>query len=140
MTSELNASSLRLEYSIASDGPRITLFGTMSADIDVLQSVFKRLSHADETIRLDREPFIIPVGGIQIEAVRATHNRGLRRTDLFLPYFAWTLSEDEWDDIVELITGFHESHLPGHHYLTRLPTDEATVVLSKGEITLNDFS
>jgi hypothetical protein len=47
--------------------------------------------------------------------------------------FEWQRTAEGWDYLAELIDGLVKSPTPGHQYLSAYPSEEAIVVVSKGE-------
>jgi hypothetical protein len=70
----------------ASDGPRIMLFGPMDVELQALQRCFHRLSKRRKDTRLERQPFVVSFGGVELFA----------RCAGSLIEFEWTRSAEGW--------------------------------------------
>ena len=133
---------IRMAFYSADDGPRIMLFGPLTADIASLQSFFRRLSKDTAEVRLDQEPFLVSFGGIELVArcsgslmhqQTESISQGLRKPSSNRPHFVWTRSKEGWDYLAELIESMRFAKVPCHQYLTRYPDEDAIIVVSIGE-------
>jgi len=133
---------LRLTYYEASDGPRVMIFGPVDADFDSLQGLFRQLAlRPGESVELHKQPFIAAFNDVRITLScstmlkgRHTAREGFRRTGPpEAPVFRWVRTCEHWDDLAELIDSSVKAVTPGHQYLNDCPTDDAIVVVSKGE-------
>jgi hypothetical protein len=133
---------IKMAYYPGSDGPRIMLFGPNETDFTMLQAIFRELTQKGGPYEFHTLPFIETFGGIQLTArcagsmfdfTRSTA-LGLRRSGSDLePRFEWIRTSEGWDYFAELINGLIASPSPGHQYLTAFPSEDAIVVVSKGE-------
>ena len=133
---------IRLCFVNASDGPRIMLFGPVDVDLLPLQRFFRELSKCRQELRLEKQDFLVPFGGVEVAArcsgsLGATKGLGtqgrLVKRAKNTAHFEWTRSAEGWDYLAELIGGLIQSKTGGHQYLTNYPKDDAIVVVSKGE-------
>jgi hypothetical protein len=133
---------IRMSFLNAADGPRIMLFGPMDVDLQALQHCFRELSKRGEEIRLDRQPFSVSFGGVELvakcaesspETKRLGKQGRLVKTAKDEPHFEWTQSAEGWDDLAKFMDGLVQSKTAGHQYLTNYPKDGAIIVVSKGE-------
>jgi hypothetical protein len=133
---------VRMSFYKASDGPRIMLFGPMDVDLVALQRCFRELSEGGKDIRLDREPFVIPFGGVELVAKclgssvgikKLRRQQGLVKKSNDAAHFEWRRSAEGWDEIVELMNGLIRSAVSSHQYLADSTYDDAIIVVSKGE-------
>jgi hypothetical protein len=133
---------LRLAFYEASDGPRIMIFGPLDADFAALQKLFVQLSQSrGMSCKLEEQSFIVAFGGLSVEASclgpmfsdKRSTVEGIRRIQESEPVFEWQQTAEEWDHLSELIDGLMASTLAGHQYLTSYPSEDAIVVVSKGE-------
>jgi hypothetical protein len=63
-----------------------------------------------------------------------SNSEGLRLIrDKPSPSFRWALARDDWYDLVALLDGMIAAKYPCHQYLTSFPSEDALVVVSKGE-------
>ena len=134
---------LRLALYEASDGPRVMIFGPLDADFSSLQKLFVQLSQKPGmSCKLEEEPFVATFGGVSVsmscsgpmfsEINSAAH--GLRRNQQESdPVFKWQRSAEGWDYLAELIHVLATGTNGGHQYLTSYPSEDAIVVVSKGE-------
>lgn len=134
--------TLRLAFYDASDGPRLMIFGSMDADFSFLLDVVRQLSVENKHVKVDTMPFISPIRGIQLTAIshgrpfdpRMNGPQGVKRTSTGdPPAFEWRKTCDGWDYIGCLIESLISSADPCHHYLSQYPSEDAIIVLSKGE-------
>jgi len=56
-----------------------------------------------------------------------------RRPSDVSPVFEWLRTQEGWDYLAELIDGLVKDTSPGHQYLSAYPSEDAIVVVSKGE-------
>lgn len=136
-------SRIRLAHYLASDGPRIMMFGPHDADFAAVRDLFLHLSTSPGMIcSLETQPFVAAFGGIQVSMI--CHDRPLgphRCTDERLQVvkggpplaFKWARTAGGWDHLAALTDSLIHSSSTGHQYLTDNPTDDAIVILSKGE-------
>ncbi len=137
-----NVNKLNLAFYDASDGPRIMLFGPLTGDFESLQRLFRTLSQCRERVEIHQQPFIDAFGGIQLLAscsgsmFHDTEGKpqGVRRKSSNLGQeFEWLRTAEGWDYLAELIDGLVRCPAPGHQYLSAYPSEDAIVVVSKGE-------
>jgi hypothetical protein len=143
MNTQADDTQLRLAHYNAFDGPRLMIVGSIDADFLSLQELFRQLSQkSDISIELHKQPFVTSFQNLALTLSSAPpkskYRRGLHRTPTSEEFsFHWTLTPDDWDDLVELIDPVVKNSHPGHQYLNDLlasdPDDVATVVASKGE-------
>jgi hypothetical protein len=126
----------------ASDGHRIMLFGPMDVDLQALQRCFREVSERGEEIRLDRQPFLVSFGGVELfarcaessaETKQFEKRKRLVKAAKDKPHFDWKQLARGWDDLAEFMDGLVQSKIAGHQYLTNYPKDDAIIVVSKGE-------
>jgi hypothetical protein len=129
-----------MTFQEASDGPRILLFGPMDSDVASLQRAFRELSKSCGSVELDKQPFVLPFGGVRLFAkcsgfsdATSAPRPGIYKKKGTMPQFEWVLPSDRWGDLAEFLGGLVASEDPGHQYLTQYPGDDFTVVVSKGE-------
>lgn len=136
-------SKLRLAYYDAPDGPRVMIFGPVGADFRSLRELFARLGRTSgESCELHEQPFVASFGGTRITLTSSGpmfdqtqgSRQGIRRvTGTSGPVFAWHRTLEGWDYLAKLIDALAESPRAGHQYLTNYPSEDAIVVVSKGE-------
>lgn len=134
---------IRLTYYDASDGPRIMLFGPLEADFRSIQELFLSISHSPQmVVELHSQPFVVPFGEVRLTLTNTgtffprSHDAkcGIRRVqDAKRVEFTWGRTSEGWDYLAELIDPIVNDRSPGHQYLTSYPSEDAIVVLSKGE-------
>jgi hypothetical protein len=132
---------VRLAYHCASDGPRIMLFGPSTVDFVPVQDVFRRLSRNEGPFDFQTLPFVEAFGGIRMTAscsgssdnVSLGKPQGLRRVSPKSDDFEWRRTAEGWDYLAELINTLVVRDRPGHQYLSSYPSEDAIIVLSKGE-------
>lgn len=122
-----------------SDFPRIMLWGSREVDIKSLREVFLRLSQESIDIQLESQPIIGSCSEVSIQMSSISANRvgdrralGLHRCHGQNNQFQWLCEREKWAELADLITGLDEVNA-GHHYLTECPSDDALIVISKGE-------
>ncbi len=137
-----NDSKLKLAFYDASDGPRIMLFGSLEADFISLQELFRLMSHSNEWVEVDRQPFIRTFGAIRLRLKCCggmftgpdLTSIGLRRTSSPTRFdFEWVRTAEGWEYLAELIDTLVSHPDPGHQYLSAYPKEDAIFVVSKGE-------
>jgi len=118
------------------------LFGPLDVDILALQNCFRKLAKECEDIELDKQSFIVPIGGIRLLArctgqviprSKAEHRQGVLKLGGNHYHFEWSRSAEGWDYLAELLDGLVRCDGPAHQYLTRYPDEDAIVAVSKGE-------
>jgi hypothetical protein len=133
---------LRLTHYDASDGPRVMIFGPLDADFGSLQQLFVRLSQAPtEPCELDQQEFIAAFSGTKITLTSSGPMFGtkgcavgIRRVkDASAPVYEWRRTAEGWDYLAKLIGPIVNEMHAGHQYLTNYPSEDAIVVVSKGE-------
>lgn len=142
--------TLRLVYHDAADGPRILLFGSIDVELAPLIAYFRQLSDADGRRRLDQQAFVRSEKGVELHVERLAPTRswaerlmsppGLTRVRSHPLSFAWRLSSEDGEDLADLIQAVAESDEPCHQYLSRTLSDDARVVVSKGEYSDATFA
>ena len=141
---ESTKSQLRIAYYDAPDGPRVMIVGPIEADFQSLRALFEQLSQTpDEPCELHEQPFVRALGGVRITLKNSgsmfAQNRnglwqGIRRvTTESKPVFVWHRTAEGWDYLARLIDPLAEGLGAGHQYLTSYPSEDAIVVVSKGE-------
>ncbi len=134
---------LRLAYYEASDGPRLMLFGPLDVDLRSLQDLFRQLSlMPGQSLELHDRSSVVAFGGVRLalscsgsmlQCSRTTRG-GLRRvTGQSGPVFEWARTAEGWDYLAELLDGLIKAKTAGHQYMTSYPSEDAIVVVSKGE-------
>ncbi|RCS44651.1 hypothetical protein DTL42_17160 [Bremerella cremea] len=138
----IDPQKVRLAYYESGDGPRIMLFGPSQVELQALQDCFSRLSKDENSIDLHEQPFVHIAGDIQLrlQSVGSAFGKknpctlpGLRRNPEHSNSFIWTRTGEGWDYLAELIDSSVRAVTPGHQYLTSYPSEDAIVVVSKGE-------
>ena len=134
---------LRLAYYAASDGPRVMIFGPCGADFRSLQQLFERLSHSPtQSYKLHEQAFIAAFGGVEItlscsgplfSPTSNSRSNFCQTSGSREPVFEWLRSAEGWDYLAALIDSLVQATEPGHQYLTGFPSEDAIVVVSKGE-------
>lgn len=133
---------LRLAYYDASDGPRVMIFGPLEADFYRLQELFVQLSQKpDKICELHEQAFVVPFGGTKITLISSgpmfgekNIRQGIQRVKgSECPVFEWHQAAVEWDCLARLTEALVVNTSPGHQYLTHYPSEDAIVVVSKGE-------
>jgi hypothetical protein len=139
---EVEGRKLNLAYYGASDGPRIMLFGSLDSDFQTLQQLFRDVGQCKVPVELHLLPSIQAFGGIRLvlscsrPAGQLAHGKpeGVRRiASASGKEFHWRRTAEGWNDLADLIDGVVKSPVPGHQYLSSYPSEDAIVVLSKGE-------
>ena len=139
---ETHERRLNLAFYEGSDGPRVMLFGSLNAPFDQLQCIFRGLSKQKGPFELHSLPFIRAFGGIELFALCSgsifQHGRGklqgVRQTGMAdQKTFNWVRTAEGWDYLAELIDGLVNGATAGHQYLSSYPSEDAIIVLSKGE-------
>lgn len=140
----LDPSLIRIAFYEGSDGARLVFFGPKEATFHSLQRCFRQLakSRDRESIDLVRLPWIYAACGISVrlvsfdaerESQQQNERHGLRKIFDSPPTFEWRRSTEEWRYLGEMIQGLLDSDTACHQYLTGRPSDDAIVVVSKGE-------
>ena len=134
---------LRLAYYKAPDGPRLVIFGPLDADFSSLQKLFVQLSETPAmSCDLEEQPFVVALGGTRVRlfstggmfAQTRGSVQGLRRAGGEAhPNFGWSRTAEGWDYFAQLVGSLVSATKAGHQYLTSYPSEDAIVVLSKGE-------
>lgn len=133
---------LRLAFYAASDGPRVMIFGPSAADFGRLQQQFAWLAQSPKCeCELHEQPFVRSFGGVRITARNvgpmftgaSAMRPGIRRVEgAEAPCFEWCRTSEGWDYLAKLMDGLTRVDA-GHQYLTNYPSEDAIVVVSKGE-------
>jgi len=133
---------LRLAFYAASDGPRVMIFGPSTADFRALQQQFAWLAQSSECeCELHEQSFFRPFSAVRITARNvgpifsgaSVRRQGIRRVEgAEAPCFEWCRTSEGWDYLAKLMDGLTRVDA-GHQYLTSYPSEDAIVVVSKGE-------
>jgi hypothetical protein len=132
---------VRLAYYEASDGPRVVFFGPLDADFQSLEAVFEEMSRSTGPLEFGDLQFVWAFG-VRLIAYSTgsvfadSHGkpRGIRRRPGDgEPVFEWRRTAEGWDYLARLIDSVVRSPISGHQYLTSYPSEDAIVVVSKGE-------
>lgn len=113
---------LGTRHSLAQFSTRISAHGTSKAD----------------SVHLTRLPHVRVHGDVSWTLVRTTARRarGLTLVDgCSGTTFDWLLDDEAMKEVAEKLASLAESHGPGHQYLTTFATEDAVVIVSKGEYT-----
>jgi len=138
---------LRMTFYESSEGPYVMIFGPIDTELEALRDCFRTLSSGGGAVQLEEAQFIVAFGGITLLAkcfdVNTSRGRSQRRRVLRSGpaglTFVWSQSPDEWAITTELVEGLINSPRAGHQYLSDYPnvsdypTDDAIIVVSKGE-------
>jgi hypothetical protein len=129
---------LRLAFYDGSDGPRVMIFGLLDADFVALQELFIELSQTPGmSCNLEQQPFFAAFGGVSVliscSGPTMFSNQGIRRIQQESPVFKWQRTAEGWDYLAELVGSLVTSTTACHQYLTSYPSEDAIVVVSKGE-------
>lgn len=134
---------IRLAYYDASDGPRLVFFGPREVNLKSLQDFFRRLAASEgELYEVHQQAFISAHGATKLTACcvgpmfkqEKEKPLGLRRVrGTSVPEFEWRRTAEGWDYLAQLIDALVTRADPGHQYLTSYPSEDAIVVVSKGE-------
>lgn len=140
----LDSSQIRMAFYQGSDGPRVMLFGPRDAAFELFKQCVCQLAECGNTdaIELHRKPWVYASGGVTLrltlinsecDSRRQRILPGIRRTCISPPSFEWRQTNQGWGELVELVQELIDADSDCHQYLTSYPTEEAIVVLSKGE-------
>ena len=136
------STKLRLALYEAPDGPRVMLFGSLQGEFRKLQECFRNLASNQRPLEIHSLSFIQPFGDIRLIAScsgsmlepLAEKAQGLRKVDDVNGHeFNWLRTAEGWEYLADLIDGLVTSSNPGHQYLSNYPTEDAILVVSKGE-------
>jgi hypothetical protein len=138
---EVFGKKIRMACYLGSDGPRIMLFGPADVDFRPLQEVFQALSQIKGPFEIDKLDFIVPFGGTRIVASCSGSMfkgpfgkpQGIQRAGGSENAFVWQKTAEGWDYLAELIAPLVSCSSSGHQYLSSYPSEDAIVVLSRGE-------
>jgi hypothetical protein len=119
------------------------LFGPMEMDVTPLQDLFIWLSkNCGEAIDLHSQPFVKAYSGVKLTAVctgtlanpKHGSKQGIRKVPGAVgPHFEWRKIAENWDYLAALIESLKGKGRSGHQYLSSYPSEDAIVVLSRGE-------
>jgi len=132
---------IRVAYYSGSDGPRIMLFGPANVDFRPLQELFRALSRNEGPFEMHNLDNIVVFGGTRIVASCSGSRfkdpsgkpQGIRRTGDSENHFIWQKTAEGWDYLAELIEPLVSGSRSGHQYLSSYPSEDAIVVVSRGE-------
>ena len=129
---------LRLAYYEASDGPRIMLFGPLDANFVGLKYTFDTLSKSEESTYIEDLEFVKSFGvSLHCSCVGSmfenTEYKMQGVCEISNKVFYWRKTAEGWDYLSKLIEGLISNPTSGHQYLTSYPSEDAIVVISKGE-------
>lgn len=122
------------------------LFGPLEVDLISLQTCFYGLAKDGgiDSIQLDQLPWIHTADGVKVrllscdlkdEFVKRNSAFGIRKIDTCSNSYLWKQTKEEWQFLGNLIQGLLDFKKPCHQYLSSYPSDDAIVVVSKGEYT-----
>jgi|Laugresu1bdmlbdd_1035124.scaffolds.fasta_scaffold02075_4 hypothetical protein len=133
-----HSAALQLQSERDADGLTLVLKGTMNAPFHKLRAVFQGLADRPMTVDVHALDF---VGGdgtrLRLVSTRDGQSAGLRRGLLqkagVSREFEWLDSQEMWLESAEKIASLIDSESPCHQYLESSSTDDALVVISRGE-------
>lgn len=136
-----SAKQVRLAYYVAADGARLILFGPMDVDLSPLKECFAQLGGQEGIVDLESLPFVHGAVGVKmrlqsLKNEAGFHSRlrpGVHAVREGGPAFQWTRTCEEWKEMAGLIEKMQASKGPCHQYFPQEASDDAKVVLSKGE-------
>jgi hypothetical protein len=140
--SERSDTRLRMTYYDSSDGPRLMIFGPAYAAFARLQAIFFDLSRRPgAAVAVHDLEFVAPFHGVTLHAIcnsteltSGSQSQGIRRVaGESTPSFVWRRNPSGWDYLGHLIDSLVRGSNSGHQYLTSYPSEDAIVVISKGE-------
>ena len=144
--------------------PTIVIFGQIDGPFKLLHDLIRWMaSHPDEpAISLESLSFMKFLAPIDFDVVCKTRPNGhhaefwgLRQNNRprrsfmdfvmrnapvqpALPHFTLTEPPEAWENFGYLMKGM-EGTTPGHQYLTNYPSDDATLIISRGESNYIDY-
>jgi hypothetical protein len=140
---DMRTDFFRMTFYESSAGPRLVLFGPLTAPVHSLRTAFLDLIRNPAAICFGDLPFIRAHDGVRlvVKSFRTSdlaHKRvklGIWRIRDGIDHFEWWLEEDECEAVVERLDVLSESQTPAHQYLTGWTGDyeEVSVVVSIGE-------
>ena len=144
----LNSSLVRMAFYDGSDGPRLMLFGPLEVDLISLQTCFHDLAKDGgiDSIQLDQLPWIHTAEGVKVRLLSCDLKDEFPKRDPTFCFrkiatssnsYEWKQTKEGWQFLGDLIQGLLDSKTPCHQYLSSYPSDDAIVVVSKGEYTDN---
>lgn len=133
-----HSAALQLQSEPDADGLTLLLKGTMNAPFHKLQAVFQGLADRPMTVDVHALDFVDGDGTrLRLVATRDGQSAGLRRGLLrkagVAREFEWLDSQEMWLESAEKIASLIDSESPCHQYLESSSTDDASVVISRGE-------
>jgi hypothetical protein len=133
-----HSAALQLQSEPDADGLTLVLKGTMNAPFHKLQAVFQGLEDRPTTVDVHALDFVYGDGTrLRLVSTRDGQSAGLRRGLLrkagVAREFEWLDSQEMWLESAEKIASLIDSESPCHQYLESSSTDDASVVISRGE-------
>lgn len=132
---------IRMACYPGSDGPRIMLFGPADVDFRPLQDLFRALSKNEGPFEMHNLDFIAAFSGTRIVAACSGSRykdsfgkpQGIWRAGDSENEYVWQKTAEGWDYLAELIEPLVCGSRSGHQYLSSYPSENAIIVLSRGE-------
>jgi hypothetical protein len=130
--------ALQLHAETGADGLRLVVRGTMKAPFHKLKAILQGLAHRPLTVDVHELDFMRG-DGTRLRLVSTPNGqsaglrRGLRQRAGVAREFEWLDSHEMWLESAEKIASLVDSESPCHQYLSSSSTDDALVLISRGE-------